>query len=354
MTLELKHEEPTRGKGFSRMARTKRQYGSGCLLKRGKGWAIRWRELEIAPDGKMKRVLRFETLDEISRKEANEILGRKVAAATGARAPTRSRVRFENIAHEWQAHVLPMYKASTQKNHRHIMGKHLLPQFGERPISDLTRQEVQAYVAMLTQAGYAPKSVDHIHDVLSAVLRTAVKWGHLQDNPAIGVDLPTIRTVRSKWVLTIRQAADLLAALAPLARTMAGLAMLTGLRRGELFALRWKDVDETGRCLTVKRGGLRGGVRYAEDRCGLSGDSVVGRRVPSGRGVAAKGLQNRTRGTLVRDVVGQGHFAEQRAAVVDLPACAALELPRATWLTSDARTRRGHTTRGCRARSWLS
>ena len=35
------------------MARRKRQYGSGCLLSKGKGWAIRWREIEIAPDGSM-------------------------------------------------------------------------------------------------------------------------------------------------------------------------------------------------------------------------------------------------------------------------------------------------------------
>ena len=42
------------------------------------------------------------------------------------------------------------------------------------------------YVAHLAQERYAPRSIDHIHDVLSAVLRTAVKWGHLQDNPARG------------------------------------------------------------------------------------------------------------------------------------------------------------------------
>jgi hypothetical protein len=36
------------------MTRSKRQYGSGCLLKRGKGWAIRWRETEIAFDGTRK------------------------------------------------------------------------------------------------------------------------------------------------------------------------------------------------------------------------------------------------------------------------------------------------------------
>src|SRR5207302_3899082 len=85
---------------------------------------------------------------------------------------------------------------------------------------------------------------DHIHDVLSAVLRTAVKWGHLQTNPARDVDMPTLKTVRPKWVLTTQQAAQLLEALPPLGRTMAGLAMLSGLRRGELFALRWRDLDE--------------------------------------------------------------------------------------------------------------
>ena len=117
---------------------------------------------------------------------------------------------------------------------------HLVPRFGDQPISDITRQEVQAYIAHLTQAGYAPKTIDHIHDVLSAVLRTAVKWGHLKDNPARDVDLPTLRTVRPKWALTTHQAALLLEALAPLGRTMVGLAILSGVRRGELFALRWQ------------------------------------------------------------------------------------------------------------------
>jgi len=89
-----------------------------------------------------------------------------------------------------------MYKHSTQKNHRHILEKHLLPHFGDEVITEVTRQRVQAYVARLAQTGYAPKSIDHIHDVLSAVLRTAVKWGHLQDNPARDVDLPALKTVR--------------------------------------------------------------------------------------------------------------------------------------------------------------
>ena len=103
-----------------------------------------------------------------------------------------------------------------------------------------------------TQCDAAPKSIDHIHDVLSAVLRTAVKWGHLQENPARGVDLPTLRCVRPRWALTTGQAASLVTALPRLPQTMVGLAILSGLRRGEIFALRWKDIDENGRLLTVR------------------------------------------------------------------------------------------------------
>jgi Phage integrase, N-terminal SAM-like domain len=200
------------------MARTKRrQYGSGCLLKRGRGWAIRWREVEIAPDGKTRRALRYEALGSISQREAREILAQRMASAGNGTSPMRSRVAFETLAASWKAHVLPTYKHSTQKNHRHILDKHLLPRFGEMPVTDVTREEIQKYVADLITQHYAPKTIDHMHDVLSAVLRTAVEWGHLKDNPAHHVKLPKLTTVRPKWALTTEQAARLLDVLPPLA-----------------------------------------------------------------------------------------------------------------------------------------
>ena len=65
-----------------------------------------------------------------------------------------------------------------------------------------------------------------------------MKWGHLRENPARGVDLPKLRCVRPKWALTTSQAAMLLGGFASLPRTMVGLALLSRLRRGEIFALR--------------------------------------------------------------------------------------------------------------------
>jgi len=63
------------------MARhNRRQYGSGCLLRRGKGWAIRWREMEIAPDGTRRKVQRYEALGTVTRKQASDELAQRVVA----------------------------------------------------------------------------------------------------------------------------------------------------------------------------------------------------------------------------------------------------------------------------------
>src|SRR6266852_5848856 len=255
MGIELqRHEEPTRRKDCSRMARRKRQYGSGSLFKEGRGWAIRWRELEIAPDGTIKKRLCYEALGNIPRAEAGEILRRKVAESGSRDGPTRSRVTFRTLAQQWEVDVLPTkYKHSTQKNHQHIMEKHLIPRFGELALCDVTTPAIQTYVTHLIKAGYAPKSIDHIHDVLSAILRSAVKWGHLHANPARGVEMPRLKTIRPKWALTVDQATALSAQLPwLLPRTLVGLALLTWLRRGELFALRWWDIDEPNRSLQVR------------------------------------------------------------------------------------------------------
>lgn len=314
------------------MARRKRQYGSGCLLAKGGGWAIRWREMEIAPDGARKRVLRYETLGSMSRREAADILAQKVAAA-GGKTPMRSRVMFRTLVNQWQATVLPMYKASTQKNHRHIAAKHLTPRFGDMAVSDIMRQEVQAYVAHLIQVGYAPKTIDHIHDVLSAVLRTAVKWGHVQENLARGVDLPTLKTVRPKWVLTTTQATALLAELPPLAQTMAGIAVLTGLRRGELFALRWQAVNLADAHLTVQEAVYEGAFGTPKTDAGI-------RRVPLAEATVAlltewRARAKRTEGDALLFSTYSGKPISPNNVLRRwiFPACTRLGLPNATWLT---------------------
>jgi integrase len=226
-----------------------------------------------------------------------------------------------------------MYKYSTQKNHRHILKKHLLPRFGDMEIADVTAQEIQAYVAHLVHAKYAPKTIDHFHDVLSAILRTAVKWGHVTRNPARDVDLPPLRNVRPKWVLTTVQAGQLLRVLPPLARTMTGVAMMTGLRRGELFALRWKAIDLQERHLTVQEAVYEGTFGTPKTEAGV-------RRLPLSDGTVALLTAWKERATrtdpdalVFSTWSGKPISPNNVLRQTIVPACVKLGLPKASWLT---------------------
>jgi integrase len=225
------------------MARKKkrRSYGSGCVLTKPDGRrAIRWRESVLMPDGTIQRQLRYEMLGVVSVRQATEELRDRQAAAQVLR---RAPLTFEELAKAWEKTVLPMYKYSTRKHHAHILKKKLLPFFGSIRIDQISRQQVQQFIAELNNRSYSPNSIDHWHGVLSTILTKAVQWGYVSNNPAAGVQLPRLVAVRPKVALTPDQAAQLLAHLQPMPRAIVALAIITGVRRGELFALRWKGFD---------------------------------------------------------------------------------------------------------------
>ena len=312
------------------MAR-KRPYGTGYIRKVGDSWRIRWRETVIV-DGAKRSRLRYENLGRISKREASKVLAERLAAAE-VRAEADEKRTFQELAAEWSRSVLPMYKHSTRKNHHHIVGKHLLPAFGDVPLAEMRKPLLQSYVAQLERRGYAPKTIDHIHDVLSAVLRTGVQWGYLPENPAGGLALPKLRTVRPKWALTESQAALLVQALPPLPRTMIAMALATGLRRGELFALRWSSIDEDSGVIRVTEAVYEGSFGSPKTAAGT-------RNVP----LPPQALE--LLAEWKADVYGGDPsslvFATRSGKPISpnnilrryvFPACEELGLPRATWLT---------------------
>ena len=311
------------------MAQKKRPYGSGCVISVANGLAIRWRET-IVKDGRRQRVLRYEALGNVSRKEAAKKLREKLQTSD---VPRQAPITFEELAQEWVRSIVPMYKYSTRKSHLHILNKHLLPAFGTLELGKITRQRVQGFVAEMNRSGYAPHSIHHYHEVLSALLRTAVSWDHLSENPAQGVSLPKLVLKRPRTVLTPKQAADLLLALPLKTRTMVALAILSGLRRGELLALRWKAVDESTSSIIVSEA--------VYDRHFDSPKTKAGNRVVP---LSARMLdwlmewKAKARRTDPDDLV----FGARNGTPVSsgnllrrqiLPACEKLGLPRSTWLT---------------------
>ena len=104
-----------------------------------------------------------------------------------------------------------------------------------------------------TIAGLSPRTVGHVHRAVHKALKVGVEWGVIQRNVAAVARPPKVAGAELE-ILTEEQAQTLLQKIKgqPLYRVVA-LGLATGMRRGELLALRWRDCDLDGGRLRVER-----------------------------------------------------------------------------------------------------
>ena len=121
-----------------RQKQRRRPYGTGCIIERGRGLAIRWWEKVIGIDGQPKWVKRYEALGAVSRKQAGAILNNKLKESAQNVRMERPMVTFREHAERWRRDILPTYKHSVQLGHGSILDGHVLPKFGARPIAEIT------------------------------------------------------------------------------------------------------------------------------------------------------------------------------------------------------------------------
>ncbi len=125
-------------------------------------------------------------------------------------------------------------------------------EFLELPLSEVTAPRVEAWALRRIQAGRSPYTVQRDIAALRSALAKAVRWRHIETNP-----LETLTPVKGADNTRVRyldadERARFMAALdASPIRGLVIMALNTGMRRGELFSLRWDDVDLTRRLITV-------------------------------------------------------------------------------------------------------
>jgi integrase len=152
---------------------------------------------------------------------------------------------------EWLEVASHNLRPTTTKSYEVVIRCHLVPSFGRIKLGELTPQHIQAHMAAKRSKGLSARSVQYQHAVLRRALNQAVKWGMVPRNVATLVDVP--RAPRGEMrALTGEQAKELITALEGTAlEHLLILALLLGLRRSELLALRWEDVDLEKRKLRV-------------------------------------------------------------------------------------------------------
>ncbi len=149
-------------------------------------------------------------------------------------------------------------KPSTLRGYRSIIEHHLLPAFGSMPLEDLTTEQIESWIAMVDGA---PRTRNKLLVALHGILKRAQKVYGLPRNPAAEIEkFPQTRSgdievysPEEAWALVRAAASEQDAAIYLTAA-------FTGLRRGELLALRWHEVDFAGETIRVRQSYYNGAL----------------------------------------------------------------------------------------------
>ncbi len=165
--------------------------------------------------------------------------------------PHHGKITFRRYVEEqwWPSRHL---EVSTRAAYRSYLDGHFLPYFGDMPLSAVLPTTVQGWVTAATAGGLSPRSVRKYHALLHSIFRRAVKDRLLPVDPAADTELPKV-VPGSLRVLTPEEF-DLLLAQMPVKYQLLMLtAIETGLRWGELIALRPASIDVYTRSLHVRQ-----------------------------------------------------------------------------------------------------
>ena len=165
----------------------------------------------------------------------------------------------------FEAYTKPNIRPSTAETYTNVIENHIIPELGHIRLSKLTSIQVQRFYNNLRQNGrldrkgnpigepLSASSVKHIHMILSGALKQAVKERIIQFNPCDNCKVPKPEKKEMKILPQDKIAAYLDEAKRLGVYEMFFLELTSGLRRGELLALLWSDLNVDTRMLTVNK-----------------------------------------------------------------------------------------------------
>ncbi len=257
----------------------------GHLRERSPGhWAI---VIDLPDSETGKRTRKWHSFKGTKR-EAQIETSRLISAISGGAYIEPTKITVRQFLDRWLEHIKSQVSARTHERYGEIVRKNLNPLLGAVVLTKLRPMQISAaYAKALSggrrdgRGGLSPSTVRYLHVILKASMGQAVRWQMLARNPVDAVDPPKIeRSAMNTYDLA--QTADLIDATRATRMTITVmLAVLCGLRRGEIAALRWRNINLGAGQLAVTESAeqTRAGVRYKQPKSGRGRTVALSARV---------------------------------------------------------------------------
>ncbi|HZQ66872.1 MAG TPA: site-specific integrase [Terriglobales bacterium] len=232
---------------------------------------------------------------------------------------------------EWRPNAALALKRSSVRYYSSQLDTRILPALGSVSLCSLSRAQVEGLLSDLKRKGYPGSTLRGVRATISTVLQAAVERGFLETNPAHGIRLRNEESRKARRFYTPAQVRQLLMELAEPCRTIVAVAVLTGLRIGEILGLRWKRVN-------LLHGTLEVAESYSDGHFGPPKTRSSNRVIPMSSNLR-KILESHRAGsirTAPEDLVfstakGTPLNSKNLYNRVLAPACDRIEQPRISW-----------------------
>lgn len=226
---------------------SKRANGEGSIFKRSDG---RWCAT-VSVDGGRRKSFYGQTRQEVAKKLAAALKARQDGLPLPAERQTVGQFLVD-----WLKSAKQSLRPLTHKRYGELIRLHALPSIGRVAVSKLSPQHLERLYADRLDAGLSPATVRQLHAVLRRALGQALKWGSVGRNVATLVTPPRVTRHEITALTKEEVRALLVAARGDAFEALYVLAVTTGMRQGELLALRWQDIDQDFGSLRI-RGSLQ-------------------------------------------------------------------------------------------------